>query len=107
MSYFDDLFGNWDRELDRIHEDHKKMDDEFRRLCAEPSTKIPVVGSRVVVAAGLLGMGFNWVRYEGIVEECGDTSYKVRFTDYHMPNYRRWVHQALITDVLDPVEPTQ
>jgi hypothetical protein len=87
-----------------IQKAHNRMDDEFRRLCCEPSAKTPTTGCRVLVAAGLLGMGHPWIRLEATVIECGDTSYKVRFTDYrHVLTKEleeKWVHQSLITDVL-------
>lgn len=83
-----------------IEKHHDKMDSEFHKLCVEPSTKVPVVGDRVLVAAGLLGMGHAWVRLEATVVECGDTSFKVQFTDTYESRKPMWIHQALITDVL-------
>jgi hypothetical protein len=73
----------------------------FDKLLAEvPPT--PSVGDRVVVAAGLLGMGHPWVRVEGVVVECASTSYKVEFPsrEYNGSVPCEWVHQSLITDVL-------
>ncbi len=55
---------NWIREfhkdMNNIHERHGKMLDEFRRLLAEPTPKIPKPGDKVIIAGGLLGMGHEW-----------------------------------------------
>lgn len=89
-----------------MREYHRKIDNEFHKLCCEPSQKIPKLGQRVIVAAGLLGMGHLWIREEAIVEEVGEVSIKVRFTNYKPFNGERgshelWIHPALITDVLN------
>lgn len=85
-----------------MHQQHSRLDEGFQRLCCEPTTKIPKKGDRVIVAAGFIGMGHPWVRLEAVVMECGDTSYKVRFADRaeRVDKSDKWVHQALITDVL-------
>lgn len=97
---------NWvERMFDDIDDEHKKMDNEFRRLCAEPTQTVPTVGDRVVVACGFLGMGHLWERSEGLVEEVGDTSVRVRFVEYKpygepKGSLVKWVNPNLITDVL-------
>jgi hypothetical protein len=78
---------------------------EFRRLCAEPCMKTPNPGDRVIVAAGFVGLGHPWIREEAECLEVGDTSVHVRFVDYHpyrgeKGSLHKWVHHALITDVL-------
>jgi hypothetical protein len=82
--------------------DAQKQDREaeFRRLVAEPSSRVPAVGDRVVVAAGLLGLGWHWIRMEGEVLEVGEVSVKVRIADSRGDPKVMWVHPALITDVL-------
>ncbi len=87
----------------------------FEKLLDIPPACIPMVGDRVVVAVGLLGYGFHWVRKEGKVLEVGDTSYKVRFEklDYKGGPVELWSHWSLITDVLheeqavDPINKEQ
>lgn len=91
-----------------INRHHESQDEDFRKLLVEPSAKTPSLGDHVIVATGFLGMGFNWIREEAVVLECGDTSYKVQFTDCkHIVDGTptvKWVHQALITDVLTSKE---
>lgn len=98
-----DPWESGDKFFEHAREHHKKMDEEFRRLCAEPCGKVPQKGDRVLIAAGLLGMGYPWVREEAVVMECGDTSYFVQFVHYKTydeKTYSCWVNQNLITDVL-------
>lgn len=89
---------------DDINDYHRKLDSEFAKLINEPSARVPQVGDKVLVAVGLLGMGYLWVRLEAEVIETADTSYKVRFTDRKKWGsdelQEEWVHQALITDVV-------
>lgn len=98
--------GDWfEKHFEHIDRKHEQMDAEFKRLLCEPSSRTPEAGDRVIVAGGFLNMGHLWMRYEAVVEEVGETSVKVRFTDYKMYNvplgeYRMWVHPALITDVI-------
>ena len=98
---FDELYKHWNN-VDRHHD---RMDDEFRRLYAEPCMKPANPGDRVVVAIGFLGMGHLWVRAEAIVLEVGGGSVKVRFTnrnDYYTKEpMELWVHPALIVDVFE------
>jgi hypothetical protein len=81
---------------------HRKKEVEFERLRIEPSARIPAVGDTVVVAAGLIGRGFDWVRKEALVVAVGETLVKVRFPE---PRFgggvdEEWVSPVLITDVL-------
>lgn len=101
---------DWLKYFDGVHEGHRKQEAEFMRLAAEPCMKRPNKGDRVLVAVGFLGMGFLWVRREGLVIECGDTSFHVELEHQYdfeqsKPKRRVWVHQALITEVLNK-EPT-
>ena len=101
--------GDWvERMMDRADKHHAQMDAEFCRLAVEPSAKRPGVGDRVLVAVGLLNMGHLWIREEGTVLECGDTSFLVRLANRThiitgVPT-EVWAHQALITDVLSAVK---
>ena len=94
---------DWDeieKSADRYHAKLEKVREELRLdACTDPIE----VGSRVLVAGYLLGMGHQWVRIEGVVLECSSTSYKVRLgLDGRGENRGKtlWVHQDLITDVL-------
>lgn len=100
-----DPFDDFMEDLRDIRKGHNQIEQEFRKLAIEPCGKVPLVGDRVIVATGLLGMGFLWVRKEAVVIETADTSYHLRFKDEvdyktKMP-LEIWVHQALITDVLE------
>lgn len=103
MGLFDDMHEMF-RSADKAREERE---DEFRKLCAEPCLRVPEIGDRVLVAAGLLGMGYLWIRREAEVVSKGDTAYRIRFVNcesYHEGN-EHWVHQALITDVLTAANP--
>lgn len=88
--------------LTRLDREHETREAEFMRLLAD-SPKRVLVGDRVVVAAGLTGRGYNWVRVEAEVLEVGDVSVKVRFLGREAlvgkPD-EDWIHSALITDIL-------
>lgn len=107
----DDDF-DFSKELMGAFKDCRRREEEFKRLLVEPSTstRVPDIGDRVVVAAGFVGLGHLWVREEAVVEEKGDTSYKVRFVNFKPYNggdrgsYVMWIHPALITDVLGEVK---
>lgn len=87
----------------RISSDEKR--EYYEKLRVEPCLVPIKVGSRVLVATGLLDFGgFGWVRTEGVVEEIADTAYRVRFVELQDKRdtepWVEWVHQDLITDVL-------
>ncbi len=81
-----------------------KLEEEFRKIIADPSLKNPEQGDTVVVAAGLLNMGHPWIRKEATVIQVGETSYKISFNNYKMYGedkpYEIWIHPRLITDVI-------
>jgi len=97
MSEFDEMF----KRMDRVHADRK---DEFEKLRLDQSAIDAEEGDTVVVSAGPLGMGFDWVRLEAVVVRKGQQSLKVRFTDYkHALSDEpvvMWIHPALVTDVI-------
>ncbi len=94
---FDEMFRD-------IYKYRDKLDSEFARLAAEPCSKVPQVGDRVLIAAGLVGKGHLWIRLEAVVLECADTAYYVKYKKYKLyrdtDTHEEWVHQAVITDVL-------
>lgn len=96
----ENFFQHWD-DMNRAHERERR---EFEKLLLDQCADIPKVGDKVVVACGLLGMGFPWIREEAVVAEVGSSSYKVRFPgriDFttQQPS-TKWIHAALVTDVL-------
>lgn len=100
---YEDMYDRIDRKFERIHDYHDSLDDEFRKLCVEPSLKVAKKGDRVIVAGGLIGRGYKWVRLEAVVLEVGDTSVHVEFKDRAYIGGRPdrcWIHPCLITDVL-------
>lgn len=91
-------------DMDEIYDHQRREREELLKLRAEPCLTPIVVGDRVLVASGLLGMGHLWIRREGTVLECAATAYKV---DLGKACGIHWVHQDLITDVLGQAkEPT-
>lgn len=91
--------------MEKLDDMNIKKDEEFRRLCADPSSKVPEKGDRVIVATGFLAMGPLWAREECEVMEVGETSIKVRFLEYQpfggeKGSLVKWIHPALVTDVL-------
>ena len=101
----EDFFKRFDESQKRADENHAKRQQEFRRLELDACSIIPEVGDTVVVAAGLLGMGYEYLRLEAEVLRVGQLSYKVCFD---VREYRpldgnpveKWIHPALVTDVI-------
>jgi len=104
MSDFDrEFWGELEEDFRAARRANEEALRRFESLNIDRCVDVPDVGDRVIVAAGLLGMGFPWVRYEAIVIEAGTQSYKVRFLDYKGYDNRvveKWIHPALVTDVL-------
>ena len=63
----------FDEFFDRIDRVHKQKQDEFEKLRLDQSAAAPQIGDTVVVAAGPLKMGFEWVRYEAVVIALGSS----------------------------------
>lgn len=97
-------FGGFD--FDAIERARQARRDEFEKLACEPCMKSANEGDRVLVAAGPVGRGFEWMRHEAIVLEVADTAYRVRYTDYKSivndGPVEEWVHRFVVTDVLGP-----
>jgi hypothetical protein len=93
---FDDEF------FKRMDERHRQQDEMFLRLCAEPCMDVAEVGDIVLIAGGLLGKGFLWVRLEATVLAVADTAYKVEFDKpfYDGTKDVQWVHRTLVTDIV-------
>jgi hypothetical protein len=97
---------NTDKEK-MMSDEHARRDEEFRRLLVDPSATQAEVGDRVVVAAGLLGRGWQWIREEAEVIAVGETSYKVRFVETPEDDgepTEQWIHPAIVIDVLGPAK---
>ena len=80
-----------------IHRSHEYLRQEFDRLLVEPNMKPIEPGMRVIIAAGLIGHGYPWIRTEVEVVDIADTSILISFLGKNKPE---WIHPALITDVL-------
>ncbi len=104
MSDMDDFLWNMRDSFRHAEEGARKTEHEFERLALDPCSDIPEVGDRVIVAVGLIGHGFAWVREEATVLEIGSSSYKVQLSkqkdfDSNKP-VECWIHSVLVTDVL-------
>jgi hypothetical protein len=79
----------------------------FLKMNDDRCEVIPEVGDTIVMNARLLGMGFDWIRYSGTCLAVGQNSYYVEFHDRmnfdtRKPE-RKWVHPAVVTDVIRKV----
>lgn len=87
---------------------HKKLENEFYKLCSNPLNKKVKVGDKVVFAAGLVNRGHLWIREEAEVIDIGDKSVKIRYKkSYDKDNNEIWIHPALIVDVLESTIQTE
>ena len=108
MDYFEEEILNFEK---RVSESHKKKYDEFERLSQE-SPKIVEKGDKVLVAVGLLGHGFEWIRESCEVVDVKGNHSKVKWFDKHkMVNkddghvdfgdvWEYWIPNALIVEIL-------
>lgn len=102
MSEFSDAFESFRRDFESIRKSRESLHHEFEKLYLDPCTKEVNPGDRVVIAVGLLNRGHPWIREEGIVQEVGSVSVKVRFKMNYDSEYTEvWIHPALICDVLE------
>jgi hypothetical protein len=94
MSDFDDWAEMWRRTERRLA--------EFERLAGDAPRTVGV-GDRVLVAAGLLGRGHEWVRAEAHVLHTSESGVFVRFTRNRLDGTpdEEWIHPALVVAVLD------
>lgn len=93
---FESIFSHWNA-IDRSHE---RKDELFRCLLCEPLMRTPQIGDHVIVAAGLLDRGHDWIRKEVKVIDIADTSVKIRWLD-GLGIEDQWIHPVLITDILE------
>jgi hypothetical protein len=93
---FEDIFRRADK-----HKDSLKR--QIAKLRADPCMALPEVGDHVLIPAGPLGLGHEWIIHEGEVVEVASTAYErlvMRDDPNRSKDYITWVHQDLITDVL-------
>ena len=97
-----------DKFFNRLDSNHKRRENEFNKLLLDQCCIVPGIGDTVIVAAGLLGMGFDWIRLEAEVVGIGQNSIKVRFITekkFQSEEYiTKWIHPALVTDVIKHTE---
>ena len=91
----------WEKMFESAENNHKKQENGFKKLCQE----LPILvkkGDKVIVAVGLLGRGFEWIRKECEVMETANISIKIRCQDTYYKDgfWEEWIHPALITDVI-------
>jgi len=86
--------------MKRVEEDNTKREQEVEKLMAEPPEEMPLVGDKVIVAIGLLGYGYNWIRHECEVLEVASHSVKIKFRRYGLDICEEWIHPGFITDIL-------
>lgn len=80
----------------------RKREEEFEKLCLDQPSRFPEIGDTVIFAPGFLGQGYLWVREEAKVVNVAGTSVKIRYKlSYDKEYQERWVHPALITDILN------
>lgn len=93
MDFFE-MFGN-------ISKEQNEREEAFRKLQAEPP-KLIKKGDKVLIAAGLLGMGFLWIREEAVIIDVQESAVKAKFKDYWpgQPN-EKWIDPILVTDILE------
>jgi hypothetical protein len=101
MSKIDDWLEAMGRRLDRADDRNAIRLDEFLRRAADLPSKTIQPGDRVIVAAGFLGRGPEWQRTECIVIEAASDSSLVQSV-HDLTEWKQWVHNALIVDVLPP-----
>ena len=77
---------------------HQQQDAEFARLRQNPPRNVKVK-DKVLVAAGILGRGYVWIRKECEVIAISQSSVKVKCIEKH-DEWEQWIDPALITDVI-------
>ena len=84
------------------NEHHRIQENEYERLKADIPRKVNI-GDKVIVAIGLLGHGFRWIRQECEVIETASNSTKIRLQEKHLDGsfYEYWIDPALIIDVIE------
>lgn len=96
FAFNDDPFG-----LRHIHREQQRREEAVAKLVADPLMEIPEIGDTVVVACGLIGHGFDWIRKECVVVAKGQATYKVRHTGHSKPlSWEEWIHPCLVTDII-------
>lgn len=91
-------------DFDFIGKYREERKQEYDRLKGGGVYKDVSVGDTVVVAAGLLGRGYIWIRVECEVVQVGDTSCFVKHIgEYELDNWQEWIDRFLIVEVV-PLE---
>jgi len=87
--------------FDFNNNDYKdKIEEEYNRLKGGGIPKNIKVGDKVIIAAGIIGRGFVWVRKQCEVIEVCDTSCLVKHKGkYDSDNWEEWIDKFLIVDI--------
>lgn len=99
------MFDDVNRMFEGIDNHIAKLRAEFERLsCDPPCLEEVEIGTHVLVHAGLLGMGHDWIRLEAEVTKIASTAYYVRFTERKkfgtQEPQEMWIHRFLVTDIV-------
>ena len=96
------MFDNLDEFFARADKHKEGLEDVMSKLRLDPCMEIPSVGDCVVISAGPLGMGHNWIRLEAEVLHVANNSYKVRIRDRYGKDrhYEGWIDPVLVLDIV-------
>jgi hypothetical protein len=96
------MFDHLDEMFDRADKHREKLEDVMSKLRTDPCMEIPSVGDCVVIAAGPLGMGHNWIRLEAEVLHVANNSYKIIMRDRYGKDkhYEGWIDPVLVLDIV-------
>jgi len=92
--------------MKRADENNDKRKRQIDKLMADVPKEMPKVGDKVIIASGLLGHGWDYIRREGIITEIADYTVKAKWENY--PGHstvdirEEWMHPAFIVDTLKP-----
>lgn len=88
-----------------IRDYHQRLYNVMSKLRSDPCMNIPKVGDTVIVAAGPLGMGHEWIRLEAQVLHVANNSYKIRI--FNRPQFiypegyqDMWIDPVLVLDII-------
>lgn len=97
------MFNDFFEYFDNIHKEHNKQEEEYDRLRSDPP-KALYIGDKVLVALGLLGYGFRWIREKGEIIAIADSSVFIKFERTHIITrepLELWIEKTLITDIIE------
>lgn len=94
MDELNNMFEHF-REIDKHH---KIQEDEYKRLASDTPKSVKI-GQKVLVAVGLLGHGFHWIRQECDIINVSGNSSKIKWISYGSV-HEYWIPNCLITSII-------